>query len=86
MLKHEIIYISNIFNMIAYETKYDKIFNTSNEIIKYQRLSFTFDNVHQKITKDIINVLEKERTEIKIKYYNLYKKVLYKYFCNDIEK
>ena len=38
--KQEIIYISNIFNMIAYETKYDKLFHSRNEIINYQRLIF----------------------------------------------
>ena len=71
MLKQEIIYISNIYNMIAYETKYDKLFETRNEIIYYHRLVFTFNKEHQKITKDIINIFKKERTEIKIKYYNL---------------
>ena len=71
--KQEIIYISNIFNMIAYETEYDKIFNTRNELIKYQRLILTFYKEYQKKTKDIVNVFKIERTKIKIKYYNLYK-------------
>ena len=62
--KQEIIYISNIYNMIAYETIYDKIFNTRNEIINYQRLIFTFYKEHQKITKDIINRFEKVKNEI----------------------
>ena len=72
--------------MIAYETEYDKIFNTRNEIINYQRLIFTFYKEHQKITKDIINVFEKEKNKIKTKYYKLCKKVLNYYFCNDIVK
>ena len=74
MLKEDYIYISAIINMLAYGTKYDKLFETRNEIIYYQRLIFTFYKEHQKITKDIINIFKKEGTEIKIKYYNLYKK------------
>ena len=56
------------------EQNNDKIFNTRNEIINYQRLISTFYKEQQKITKYIINIFKKERTEIKIKYYNLYKK------------
>ena len=33
MLKKDYTYISDVFNMIAYETDYGKIFNTRNEII-----------------------------------------------------
>ena len=51
MLKKDYIYISNIYNIIAYETKYDKIFSTRNEIISYQRLILAFYKEHHKITK-----------------------------------
>ena len=44
MLKQDYIYISNIYNMIVYETEYDKLFEKRIEIINYQRLIFTFYN------------------------------------------
>ena len=83
MFKQEIMYISNIFNMAAYETKYDKIFTTRNEIINYQILIFTLYKGHQKITKYIINVFEVERKEIKNK---INKGMVNNIFCTDIVK
>ena len=65
MLKQDYILYQIFFKMIANEPKYDKLFKATNEITNYQRLIFTCYNEHQKITKDIINVFEKEKMKYK---------------------